>query len=234
MQDGKIVQSGSYEELLSAETAFGKLVVAHKDALTAFGTWNHIEERRPGVASASCEESQARHNSKNDGNRAWISEKPGRQLTSEEEIETSDIRWKPFWDYLLISKASILLISATIVHCVFIGLQAASAYWLALAIQHPRITDGILIGVYTAISSLSAAFVYLRSYLGAHMGIRASKAFFSRFTDALFKAPILFYDSTPVGRILTRVRLSIYFPTVEYFLYSMNLPMFDIGRPRQT
>ncbi|KAI4375002.1 hypothetical protein MLD38_012926 [Melastoma candidum] len=206
MEDGKIVQSGSYEGLLSTGTTFEKLVDAHEDALAAVGTSGLTEECMPKVAFISREEAHTPNNLANDRNEVPNFEKgvPGRQLTAQEEMETGDIGWKPFCDYLLVSKASTLLISATLTHCVFIALQAASAYWLALAIQHPEITDGVLIGVYAAISSLSAAFVYLRSYLGAHMGIRASKAFFSRFTGALFKAPILFYDSTPVGRIFAR------------------------------
>ncbi|TKY64390.1 ABC transporter C family member 8 [Spatholobus suberectus] len=34
--------------------------------------------------------------------------------------------------------------------------------------------------------------------------LTTSKAFFSAFTDAIFNAPMFFFDSTPVGRILTR------------------------------
>ncbi|KAI9161801.1 hypothetical protein LWI28_020779 [Acer negundo] len=36
------------------------------------------------------------------------------------------------------------------------------------------------------------------------MGLKASKAFFSGFMNSIFKAPMIFFDSTPVGRILTR------------------------------
>ncbi|KAJ4877630.1 ABC transporter C family member 8 [Raphanus sativus] len=38
----------------------------------------------------------------------------------------------------------------------------------------------------------------------AHLGLKASKDFFSGFTNAVFRAPMLFFDSTPVGCILTR------------------------------
>ncbi|GAU27413.1 hypothetical protein TSUD_356490 [Trifolium subterraneum] len=47
-------------------------------------------------------------------------------------------------------------------------------------------------------------FVYLRSYLNAHLGLKASTAYFSSFTTAIFNSPMMFFDSTPVGRILTR------------------------------
>ncbi|KAH6758066.1 multidrug resistance-associated protein 6 [Perilla frutescens var. hirtella] len=35
-------------------------------------------------------------------------------------------------------------------------------------------------------------------------GLKASQSFFSGFTNSIFNAPMLFFDSTPVGRILTR------------------------------
>ncbi|GAU27411.1 hypothetical protein TSUD_356470, partial [Trifolium subterraneum] len=63
------------------------------------------------------------------------------------------------------------------------------------------------------ISFASAAFVYVRSYLTALLGLKASTAFFSSFTKAIFNAPMLFFDSTPVGRILTRA--NIFFSLVQ-------------------
>ncbi|EOY27090.1 Multidrug resistance protein ABC transporter family [Theobroma cacao] len=43
---------------------------------------------------------------------------------------------------------------------------AAASYWLAVSIQIPKISSGVLIGVYTGISTLSAVFVHL-SFMAA-------------------------------------------------------------------
>ncbi|KAJ7002908.1 hypothetical protein NC653_008206 [Populus alba x Populus x berolinensis] len=69
----------------------------------------------------------------------------------------------------------------------------------------PKISNGFLAGVYTGISKSSTPFVYLRSLFAALLGLKASKAFFSGISISLFKAPMLFFDSTPGGRIYTRV-----------------------------
>lgn len=193
IEDGQITQSGSYESLLTAGTAFEKLVNAHNDAVTTLGPSNYQEEEfeKEDVI-------QPEYYGSNSG-------APGVQLTEEEEKVIGDVGLKPFWDYIYLSKATLLLCLGTIAQISFLGLQVASTLWLALAIQISTITNGILIGVYTAISTLSLVFVYLRSYFSALMGLKASRAFFSSFTDAIFKAPMLFFDSTPVGRILTRV-----------------------------
>ncbi|KAJ9675316.1 hypothetical protein PVL29_024317 [Vitis rotundifolia] len=122
-----------------------------------------------------------------------------RQITqsgSYEELLTSrtsfeyDVGWNPFMDNLLASKWN--------------APDAASTYWLTLGIRIPNINNTLLIGVYTAISTLSAIFVYLRSFCEAFLGLKASKALFADFTNSIFNAPMLFFDSTPVGRILTQ------------------------------
>ena len=130
-----------------------------------------------------------------------VKDLPGVQLTEEEETEINDVGWKPFWDYIIDSKGLLLFFLGIVTQAGFVGLQAAAIYWLALGIQIPKITSVILIGVYTAISTLSALFVYVRSFLAAYLGLKASRAIFSGFTNAVFKAPMLFFDSIPVGRI---------------------------------
>ncbi|GJS81983.1 ABC transporter C family member 8-like protein [Tanacetum coccineum] len=95
--------------------------------------------------------------------------------------------------------------SRTIIEIGLSALQAAASYWLAFAVKIPKYTSVTLIGVYALISTTSAFFVFLRSIFTTLLGLKASKAFFSKFTELIFCAPMLFFDSTPVGRILTRV-----------------------------
>ena len=211
MKDGQITQSGSYEELLTAGTAFEQLVNAHRDVITGLGPSNdETQEETQKLDTVQPEMSQGSSFTKeNSEGEIAVNGLPGVQLTEEEETEINDVGWKPFWDYIIVSKGLPLLFLGIVTQSGFVALQAAATYWLALGIQIPKITSGILIGVYTVISTLSAVFVYLRSFFAAHLGLKASRAFFTGFTNDIFKAPMLFFDSTPVGRILTRVRLFI-------------------------
>ena len=211
MEGGQITQSGSYEELLRAGTAFEQLVNAHRDSITVLGPSNDENQEESQKLDMVQPEASEGSNLSKENSEGEIAVKglPGVQLTEEEETEMGDVGWKPFWDYLIVSKGLLLLCLGIVAQSGFIALQAAATYWLARGIQIPKLTSGILIGVYTAISTLSAVFVYLRSFFAAHLGLKASRAFFSGFTNAVFKAPMLFFDSTPVGRILTRVRLFV-------------------------
>ncbi|KAI3670532.1 hypothetical protein L1987_87870 [Smallanthus sonchifolius] len=199
MQDGQVTQSGNYEDLLMAGTAFEQLVNAHKDAITSLDT-------------SPSEDKRELHNT---DNKSWLNKKNsdakiltkglGVQVTEEEEKETGNVGWKTFLDYVVISEGLWFLSLFVITNVGFLALQAAASYWLAFGIQVPEITTVMLICVYTLFSTTSIVFVYLRSLFATLMGLKASKSFFQKFTDSVFAAPMVFFDSTPVGRILTRV-----------------------------
>ncbi|CAL5373911.1 unnamed protein product [Camellia sinensis] len=206
IEGGEVTQSGSYKELLMMGTTFEQLVNAHKSSIPVLDpTINQNKSEIQSQYMDRMEETRGSYLTK-ENSEGDISVKglPGIQLTEEEEKEIGNVGWKPFLDYILVSKGSLMLSSVIITQIGFVALQAVSSYWLAFGIQIPKISSGILIGVYTIISTLSTFFVYLRSLSAALLGLKASKAFFSDFTNSIFNAPMLFFDSTPVGRILTR------------------------------
>jgi ABC-type bacteriocin/lantibiotic exporter with double-glycine peptidase domain len=201
MEGGKVIQSGSYENLLTAGTAFELLVSAHKDTITDL---NQDNQNKYGF------ENEVLTKTQSEGEISSIKGPIGAQLTQEEEKVIGNLGWKPFWDYINYSKGTFMLCLIILVHSVFVAFQTASTFWLAIAIEIPKVTNATLIGVYALISFAGVAFVYVKSYLTALLGLKASTAFFSSFTTAIFNAPMLFFDSTPVGRILTRVRFLHY------------------------
>ncbi|XP_010545620.1 PREDICTED: ABC transporter C family member 8 [Tarenaya hassleriana] len=199
MEDGRVTQSGTYGELLKVGTAFQQLVSAHKDAVTVLPQVSNKKGDKDSHTKLGTIEVVE------NGEEEIVAKNiPEVQLTREEEKETGHVGWKPFLDYIRVSRGWFLLWSSILGQVGFVALQAAATYWLAFAIEIPKIGNTMLIGIYSIISTLSAVFVYLRSFTTAHLGLKASKAFFSGFTSAVFKAPMLFFDSTPVGRILTR------------------------------
>ncbi|XP_021849538.2 ABC transporter C family member 8 isoform X2 [Spinacia oleracea] len=199
LKDGQVTQCGSYEDLLMTGTTFEKLVNAHKRAVTQLGPSSIAPEldkaaiERPMVFSNTC-----------DDNKDTPTKLLPQQLTEEEEKEVGNVGYTPYLDYISTSKGLTVLILSVISQIGFVALQAASRYWLAYAVQIPELSMGKLIGVYAGLSFLSIIFVHLRSLFTVQLGLKASKAFFESFMNSIFRAPILFFDSTPVGRILTR------------------------------
>ncbi|KAI3684202.1 hypothetical protein L6452_33423 [Arctium lappa] len=208
MQDGQVTQSENYEDLLMEGTAFEQLVNAHKDAITGLQPSPHEHKsklQKTGNMHQRTEHAHKSYDSK-ENNEEQISAKgiPGVQLTEEKEKEIGNVGWKPFLDYVIISKGSWFFFLCILMHVGFVGFQAATSYWLAFGIQIPEISIIMLIGVYTFVSSASIFFVLLRSVFTTLLGLKASRSFFTQFTNSIFSAPMVFFDSTPVGRILTR------------------------------
>ncbi|KOM27449.1 hypothetical protein LR48_Vigan406s025900 [Vigna angularis] len=195
MKGGKVTESGKYENLLTTGTAFEQLVSAHKEAITELDQNNENRTHR--------QESQDVYKNQSEGEISTEGQL-GMQLTQEEEKEIGDVGFKTFWDYISFSRGSLMLFYIVLAQCAFVALQTASTVWLALAIDIPKITSAFLVGLYSLISFSGAAFVYIRALLTSYLGLNASKAFFTSFNTAIFNAPMLFFDSTPIGRILTR------------------------------
>ncbi|KAJ0595167.1 putative ABC-type xenobiotic transporter [Helianthus annuus] len=203
MQDGQIKQSGNYEKILTAGTAFEELVNAHKEAITGLNS-SPSENKTINMHQNFEEVNNNNYLKKQISEGQLIKGPPGVQLTEEEEKEIGNVGWKPFLDYVVISEGSWFLFLSVFTVTSFVALQAAASYWLAYGIQIPKVTTIMLICVYTLLSSVSTVFVFLRSFFAALLGLKASKLFFDKFTDSIFSAPMVFFDSTPVGRILTR------------------------------
>ncbi|KAI4329166.1 hypothetical protein L6164_021459 [Bauhinia variegata] len=236
MEGGCIVQSGSYEELRAIGTTFEQLLNAHRDAIAVLDTLNENQGISPEVDTAKLVEPYRSDGAyKKSGGEICMPNFQGEQLTREEQREMGDSGWKPFLEYIFISEGLLLLLLSSLALIGFVAFLAAASYWLALAIKIPKISTGTLVGVYSGLSILSAIFVYFRAYFIALLGLKASKAFFSGFTHAIFNAPMSFFDSTPVGRILTRASsdlgtLDIDIPfAITYVAHSMVEFLTGIG-----
>ncbi|KAJ3691951.1 hypothetical protein LUZ60_012301 [Juncus effusus] len=207
MQNGEITQQGTYTELLQTGTPFEKLINAHRSSISSLDTQNPTNESNTKELS----KYQPFTKQQSEGEiitAATIQNKTlktaSTQLTEEEVKEIGDLGWKPYQDYLNVSKGKSQLGLLIFAQCGFVTLQSLSNYWLAFGVQLSYVTSGVLISVYAVLSSISCVVTYFRSFFAARLGLKASKAFFNGFTDSVFKAPMVFFDSTPVGRILTR------------------------------
>ncbi|GKD02580.1 putative ABC-type xenobiotic transporter, partial [Tanacetum coccineum] len=197
MKGGQVEQSGHYEDLLMAGTALEQLVNAHKDAITCLDSSVHKTVNM--------------HQRQEDANKINLGKEnnetkgiTGMQLTEDEEKEIGSVGWKSFWDYIIISEGSVFFYLCLLTHASFVALQAGATYWLAFGNQIPKVTNITLIGVYTLVSTTSVLFAFLRSVFVTVLGLKASKSFFNKFMNSVFNTPMDFFDSTPVGRILTR------------------------------
>ncbi|WCJ26434.1 ABC transporter C family member 10 [Euphorbia peplus] len=193
MSGGEIIREATYDELMASSPEFQDLVNAHKNIVGyddhAYGKRTEAYQGEFGTAYI----------------QEQLTEPMADQLIKEEERETGDTGLKPYLQYLRHDKGFLYFLFGAIFHVFFVIGQLIQNYWLAANIQNFHVSRLLLFTVYTVTGLIVAFFLFLRSVCLVLLGTGASKSVFSTLSASLFRAPMSFYDSTPIGRILSRV-----------------------------
>ncbi|KAJ6705474.1 ATP-BINDING CASSETTE SUB-FAMILY C [Salix purpurea] len=175
MSAGEILQAATYDELLASCQEFRELVDAHKDTVGS--------ERSRGYASGK--------------NYKWSF-----QRSDSKDSYKGNNKQKPQEINLLRKKKEKQETQASNLTC--IG-QLIQNYFLAADIQNPYVSKVELFTIYSVIGLILAVFLLSRSFCLVRLSCDASDSISSTLLNSLFRAPMSFYDSTPLGRILSRV-----------------------------
>ncbi|CAI0414780.1 unnamed protein product [Linum tenue] len=218
MSGGEIIRAATYDQLMSSSSEFQKLVDAHKNTV---GSESKPAEKDSSLSFSSSTTKTATSGEEIQRIRATEqSNAPAQdQLIKQEEKETGDTGFKPYVQYLNHGNGILYYSLALIAHTIFVLGNLLQNYYLAAGIQDPKISKVNLLAVYSAIGGIMAAFLLVRSWLVVKLGCVTSESIFSNLLVSLFRAPMSFYDSTPLGRILSRVSEDKMNPSSHTFLY---------------
>ena len=201
MQNGKIVQSGKYEDLIADSN--GELVrqmASHNQSLCHVTAPNEH-------SSLTCTQHKAEPTDVQDAksnDQIQSSDPPER--AQEEERESGRVKWHVYRTFLTSAYKGALVPIILVCQVLFQGLQMGSNYWIAWATdKEDRISREKLIGVFVLLSAGSSFFVLGRAVLLTTTAIETAQRLFSSMLTKIFRAPIFFFDSTPSSRILSRV-----------------------------
>ncbi|KAG0613483.1 hypothetical protein M758_6G106300 [Ceratodon purpureus] len=227
LDKGAVVQAGKYDDLLQAGTNFQSLVNAHNEAIHGMDVQEHSEdgeltlaEEPTGVeiylAGSELQKQGSLRKSNSAGMRKQSSkreddilETTNRQLIDEEERERGSVGPDVYWAYATAVYKGALAAVIIVCQLSFTLLQIASNFWMTWAAPSREGDTGKtsstkLILVYTGLSSASFLFVIVRSLFVYLCGLFISQKYFLDMVRCIFRAPMAFFDSTPVGRILNR------------------------------
>ncbi|GMN31746.1 hypothetical protein TIFTF001_003379, partial [Ficus carica] len=197
MSSGEISKAATYEELLASSQEFQHLVYAHNSTASA-------ERKVKDSSSKKHKPSKGGEIQKIDAEEQ-LKASSGDQLIKQEERETGDIGFKPYIQYLKQGKGFLFFSSANFFYLIFVVGQLMQFYTFAAKLQDSSVSRAEIYAIYSAITSIMALTLVFRSFSITALGCGASKSIFSTLLTSLFRAPMSFYDSTPVGRILSRV-----------------------------
>ncbi|KAM4076205.1 hypothetical protein ACJW30_12G045300 [Castanea mollissima] len=193
MSNGKILQEATYNQLLASNKEFQDLVNAHKETA---GSERLSSISRRGTSSREIRNIYVEKE-------LQANEVDG--LIKQEEREIGDMGFKPYKQYLNQNKGSLYFFIACLSQLVFVVSQILQNSWMAANVDNPRVSTLRLVRVYLLIGLAPILFTLCRTLSTVALGLKSSKSLFSQLLDSLFRAPMSFYDSTPLGRILSRV-----------------------------
>ncbi|KAK7279864.1 hypothetical protein RJT34_24923 [Clitoria ternatea] len=219
MSDGEIIEAAPYHHLLNSSQEFQDLVNAHKETAGS--------NRLVDVTS-----SQKHSNSAREIRKTYVEAhseaSKGDQLIKEEEREKGDQGFKPYLQYLNQNKGYIYFSVAALSHLTFVVGQILQNSWMAARVDDPQVSTLKLIVVYLLIGVISTIFLLTRSLSTVALGLQSSKSLFLQLLNSLFRAPMSFYDSTPLGRILSRVSSDVSIVDIDIpfgFIFALGATM---------
>lgn len=203
-----IVQSGKYNDLLSIGTDFETLVAAHETSMESVeNSTAEADESRPLLRKSSSKHSEA--NGENKAVDKPSTDKGSSKLIQDEERETGRVGWQVYKVYCTeafgwwgVAVVLVLSIAGQLS-------SMSSDYWLAYETSDENaksFDSSVFISVYAILACISLVLVGFRSFGTIFLGLKTASVFFSQILDCILHAPMSFFDTTPSGRVLSRVR----------------------------
>jgi len=96
--------------------------------------------------------------------------------------------------------------------------SAASVTWVTYWTSdgnYERHSKEFYLGIYFLLAVTLGLFTFMRSYFLAYFGVKASERLHSDLLKSILRAPMSFFDTTPLGRILSRFSKDVYSVDLE-------------------
>ncbi|KAK5996011.1 ABC-type transporter cicA [Cladobotryum mycophilum] len=187
MEGGRINAVDTFDNLMRDDTGFQKLM----QTTTQEGKPPKSKEIQPGPEGR--------------GKQKQKDLKRGNLMRAEENTG-STVPWRIYSAYIRASGSILngpLVLFALIL---FQGANMMTSLWLSYWISNKfHLSTGQYIGIYAGLGSLQAVLLFLFSMAVSMPGMKASGAMLQSAISRVIHAPMSFFDTTPLGRILNRV-----------------------------
>ncbi|PCH38966.1 ATP-dependent bile acid permease [Wolfiporia cocos MD-104 SS10] len=191
MDNGTIVEQGTFTDLMSNSVVFSRI-------MDEFGTLEKEEE-----------EGQDGHQENDSGNKQKSKEDqngPAGLMQAEERM-TGAVTWKTYTTYFRYAGGLLWVPLIVITLTLNQGAQVANnlflGFWTAESIKGFDQAD--YMGTYAALGAASALFAFMLSFSITLASLQAGLNMFMGALTAVLHSPVSFFDTTPMGRIMSRL-----------------------------
>ncbi|KAG5721936.1 ABC transporter C family member 2 [Termitomyces sp. T112] len=186
--DGRVAERGTYTELVNNAGEFAKFV-------KEFGAKEEKKEAEDAIADA---------NEKTDKGPKKKAI-PGAALMQTEERNTGAISWEVYKEYSKAGKGPIVLPLLFLSLVLIQGATVMSSYWLVYWQEEkwPR-PQGFYMGIYAFLGTFQAISFFTMGSMFAFLTFFASQRLHRAAITRVMHAPMSFFETTPLGRIMNR------------------------------
>lgn len=134
--------------------------------------------------------------------------KPAPALMQQEEKATDSVGWAVWKTYIKSSgrfgyfNAVVILFLLALANVISVWSNLWLSYWTSD--HYPSLSTGEYIGIYAALGAGSAIFMFAFSTYMTTAGTNSSRTMLHRAMTRVLRAPMSFFDTTPLGRITNR------------------------------
>ncbi|ETP43581.1 hypothetical protein F442_09693 [Phytophthora nicotianae P10297] len=227
--DGRIAEQGSYKKLMAKKTLLAQMVSNYVESESEEDEENttSAESLEDAMDDASDEEDltsmgrrkssesrmhrRSRLSTRSDDSQAGVEDEG--QLMVEEDRSVGDVSWSVYRVWI---NAFGGMCAALMVILGFFAAQGLTllstvwiSYWSEQAEKYPD-SQMYYVYVYTLINVVLGIVLYVRVILLYFGCLSASRLLFGGVLNQILRAPISFFDATPLGRIVNRLSKDIY------------------------
>ncbi|KAF9042985.1 multidrug resistance-associated ABC transporter [Panaeolus papilionaceus] len=194
MDNGIIIEQGTYEDLMANSVVFARLIA----------DYGSLEEgSEDGEAGP-----DSRRKKKQDGEVEDAGpKKADAQLMQTEERNTGAVEWSVYGRYLKFGGglfwAPVILGLLALSQAAQVGNNLFLGFWTSGTV--PGFRQGDYMAVYAGLGAAQAVLVFFVTMAFTYASLVASLNLFKAALNGVLKSPTAFFDTTPMGRILSRL-----------------------------
>jgi len=214
LDKGSVLEQGTYDDLNSTDGGEIQRLLNQISQSSKRNKSDYPTESNTKIESTGKIDSGALKEVGNDE----VSKRAKGTLITKEERSTGAVPISMYGKYLK-AGGGFLGFCVVIIGYVATGVNSVlSTVWIAVWTsdatyeKHPQ---SFYLGIYAGLAVTLALFTFLRTIIIVHFGIRASTTLHRDLLQSIFNAPQSFFDTTPVGRILSRFSKDMYSLDVE-------------------